>query len=75
MHICVHDECGLIAKSFKMDTRVLLLELLVFIKLARLDPWSGSRKLNDDPLLSNYSGDFLHNTGTRTLSCQWLLGQ
>ena len=75
MYVCVHYERAFIAKSFKTDKRILLRELLVFIKLARLGSWSGSRKLNDDPLLSNYSGDFLHNTGARTLSCQWLLGQ
>lgn len=75
MHICVHNERGIIAKRFKIGTQILLTESLVFIKLARLASWSVARKLNDDSLPSNHWEHFLHNAGTRTVSSQWLLDQ
>jgi hypothetical protein len=75
VHICVHDERGIIAKRFKIGTRILLSASFVFIKLARLASGSVTRKLNDDSLPSNPWEHFHHNAGTRTISSQWLLDQ
>ena len=75
MHICVHNERGIRAKRFKVGTRILLRESLVYIKLARLASRGVTRKLNDDSLPSNHWEHFLYNPGARTISSQWLLGQ